>query len=962
MTATHRALADDLADDFAAMSWPGRLRRQQAEALNALDATWRNGGRRAWLALPPGAGKTLVGLEAARRLGRRTVIFGPNTAIQVQWLSEWAAFTPARVPISDDRSLSTPITALTYQSLAVFDPDAEVDEEGHETIAVAGLRRGSSLIARLHANGQALVDALHNAGPITLVLDEAHHLLEVWGALLAELLDALPDAHVIGLTATPPQTLTAGQSDLVDRLFGHPIYQASVPGLVKDGHLAPFAELAYLVAPTPAEAEWLRSEAERFAELRTDLTDPGFATVGLFEWLDARLVTRGGEHGSRISWTHLEKTRPELASAAVRLHVAGLLGLPDGARVREEHRRDPTPEDWVAVLDDYLQGFLQRAENPVDQHAAERIRYAMPALGYRVTKRGIRAGRSPVDRVLARSEAKTHAAVEIAAWAASELGSGLRALALCDHERASATLPARLVGVLDPNAGSARLTLENLAADPRTAALDPMLITGRTVAAPAATARRFTTWAAGEASLDPVDPYAAGIVEITGAWTSRVWVRLITRYFEAGQCRVLVGTRGLLGEGWNAPRINTLIDLTTATTPTAVVQTRGRALRTDPAWPGKVATNWSVVCVSDEHPGGSADWSRFARKHEGYLAVDHAGQVIDGVAHVDDRFSPYAPPPPDEFDAVNARMLERSVDLAGIREAWRVGEPYEDRFVHELRIRPQRNAQQTHPALAAIAAIPPALVPADSGIVPSADLHGRRRHTFDGRLAEPNLAVVASALIGTGSGLATIAGAVGGSSAALLAFPAAALAAGLTYRGTQATSAGRLIAATAARPADLESIAGAVADGLKLAAISPVGSEALWIELDPDGLYRAALSEVSVDVSQLFVSALDEVLAPIGSPRYVIPRYVLSRPTNLRRAGRRLLKGAAEPNGVVYHAVPSLLGVNAKYARAFERAWARWVSNGSALYTGSPEGAGVLAAYRGHDPFGVTTLLRLAWT
>ena len=42
---------------------------------------------------------------------------------------------------------------------------------------------------------------------MTLVLDECHHLLEVWGRLLRDVLAELPDAFVLGLTATPPDTL-----------------------------------------------------------------------------------------------------------------------------------------------------------------------------------------------------------------------------------------------------------------------------------------------------------------------------------------------------------------------------------------------------------------------------------------------------------------------------------------------------------------------------------------------------------------------------------------------------------------------------------------------------------------------------------------------------------------------------------------------------------------------------------
>jgi superfamily II DNA or RNA helicase len=811
--------APEVATSFAATSWPGTFRRQQAEALDALATVWDGGRRRAWLALPPGAGKTLVGLEAARRLGRPAVIFGPNTAIQAQWVQQWSAFTPATVEAGADRALSTPVTALTYQSLAVFDPDAEVDEEGHETLTAAGPGRRSSLLATLHANGRALVDALHDAGPITLILDEAHHLLEVWGALLAELLDVLPDAHVVGLTATPPQTLTPDQADLVDRLFGHPIYHAAVPGLVRDGYLAPFAELAWLSAPTPAEDQWLHAEAERFTELRTDLVDPAFATIGLFEWLDRRFVSRAGEHGSTVSWARLEKTKPELATAAVRLHAAGLLGLPDGARVREEHRREPTAADWVAILDDYIRHFLHGSVEPLDQQALGRIKQALPSLGYRLTKRGIRAGRSPVDRVLARSEAKTHGCVEIVAWEATTLGDRLRALVLCDHERASATLPARLAGVLDPEAGSARLMLANLLADPRTSALSPVLVTGRTVAAAASTARDFVAWT-DEVDLDPVPADAAGLVEITGRWSSRIWVRIVTRFFEEGRCQVLVGTRGLLGEGWNAPSVNTLIDLTTATTPTAVVQTRGRALRTDPSWPDKVATNWSVVCVSEEHPGGDSDWGRFVRKHDGYLAVDNTGEIIDGVAHVDDRFSPYQPPPAAEFDAVNAHMLERSADHDRTHKAWQVGTPYDDRLVHELRTVPSRR----QPPVALATGRPtelPAFVPAARGIVASAPLDGRRQHTFNRRAVDVPFAVApfVATLAGVFAIMILVQTVLVQSSAIAVLFgvsalPLAFLAAYIADRYGAAKAAGALIRDVADRQADLDAIAHAVADGL----------------------------------------------------------------------------------------------------------------------------------------------------
>ncbi|HEV2342635.1 MAG TPA: DEAD/DEAH box helicase family protein, partial [Actinocrinis sp.] len=78
-------------------AWPGTFREYQLDALARLDECRQTGRRRAWLVLPPGAGKTLVGLEAARRRGGRVVVFVPTTAIQGQWVRAWQQFTPQRV-------------------------------------------------------------------------------------------------------------------------------------------------------------------------------------------------------------------------------------------------------------------------------------------------------------------------------------------------------------------------------------------------------------------------------------------------------------------------------------------------------------------------------------------------------------------------------------------------------------------------------------------------------------------------------------------------------------------------------------------------------------------------------------------------------------------------------------------------------------------------------------------------
>lgn len=946
---------------FPDSSWPHELRRQQAAALRALDDRWTQGATRAWVALPPGAGKTVLGLEAARRLQRRTVVFGPNTAIQQQWLASAAAYRPEPLRAGRDRVLDEPLTVLTYQSLATFDPEAEVDEEGAE-------KGTGKLVDRLHSNGRALVANLRSAGPLTLILDECHHLLEVWGRLLAELLESLPDAVVLGLTATPPSTLTPQQAELVDRLFGEPAYTTSIPAVVRDGHLAPFAELAWLTSPTTTEAQWLREQATRFAELTSDLDHPDFATVPLWQWLDFRFITRTTVSGAPISWARFEKERPDLATAILRFSCAGKLRLPEGATVREEHRVDPTADDWVAIIDDYVSGFLSSSDAPIDAASYQRLRVALPAIGWTLTKNGIRAGRSPIDRVLARSEAKTRAVVDIATAELSNLGERARILVLADHQRATATLPATLVGVLGREAGSATLVLEQLCSDPEAALLNPVLVTGTTVSCANGTAAHLLAYlrTASEKNLITERGEAHGTVEIVGPWGPRHWVPLLTAYLAQGHTRMLIGTRALLGEGWDAPCVNTLIDLTTSTTATSVVQTRGRALRIDPAWPEKVANTWSVVCVSDEHPKGSADWSRLSRKHAGFLALDSRGEISDGVTHLNPSFSPYQPPGVEEFDQLNAGALSRSQRRDEVRAGWQVGTPYDDVLTTGVHIRSISRRPHAKAELSSSSSAPPLIVSAEHGAVRT---QRERRGTSQHNWRDPPPAAVVAASAVTAAGLASTVGGEFFAAAAAVAVAAS----GAAWDIAVSAKSGQLLDEARTEP-DLFAYGSAVAEALAGAGLiagnkdSPTASgdtSLITSSVDHRGIYRVALRDALSGDSEIFAAALDEVLSPIGSPRYLVPRYLLAprRPGKWGRhvAGWRWRHGRAPGNAVIYHAVPTMLGANAKRARLFAAAWSRWVSAGEPIYANSPAGEGVLATHRGRSPLDVTTALRVSW-
>ena len=973
----------ELAEAFSKVAFPGPFRRYQGMAIDAFEKSRASGRRRAYLVLPPGAGKTLVGLEIARRLGNPTLALGPNTAIQEQWVKQWRAYQPATVEAGDSPDLKTPITALTYQSICNLDShNPALDEQiaewqssldsahpatadgnphhaadlarlrGHARKLVAESGDHEKLLSILHPNGRRLVERIKAAGQFTIILDECHHLLEMWGYLLRALVHELGDGvFLVGLTATPPSEMDAREAVLYQELFGFADFEVPTPAVVKEGNLAPYQELAYLTTPLQQETDYIAQEKTRFEELVTEMLRPDLGTVSFIDWLRARIFERKTKEGVEVAWPRFESDHPELALAALRYCNANRLDPPEGVRLGEAERQPLTADDWVVMIGDYAIGHLRESPDPKDLEAWELIRKALPSLGYVLTRQGIRSYVSPVDRVLLLSASKGVAAIEILGAEARALGPHLRALVLCDYEVAGSELVGNLRGVLDEQAGSAALLLKTLLSDQGSAGLDPILVTGQTVACSRATAAALVPWLVeqepdlkdrlgvaalfkrGEGDGDGWD----SVVDVkpeSGAWPPSLYLPLLTRYFEEGRSRCLIGTRGLLGEGWDAKSINVLIDLTGVTTTTSVHQMRGRSLRLDPELPHKVANNWDVVCVARDHPKGAADYDRFVRKHRNYFAITTVGEIESGVGHVDQRLSPFGPPADDLVATVNVEILERSGERDHIYALWGIGQPYQNLPTETVRIRSTRPLglpAQRLPASASGVSAPP--------LIRARAVGGVAAGAIALAVGLATGSDVLGILAGAGLGAAGIGSAV------------------VSLRGF----AGRLGPSSA-----VEDLASAIVEALAATGVVDSRLSATMVRLvsQPDGYYRCYLDGAGLRDSAVFAAALDELLAPLRTPRYIIPRYVSAPPSGPLEALTLFARQFGNPRigaTLVYHAVPSVLATNHDRVKAFEAAWNRHVSSGKALYEGDPKAQAIIQLQRGEDPFAVTTQMRTLW-
>jgi superfamily II DNA or RNA helicase len=970
-----------LSGRFDELKFSGEWRRYQRSALAAFERDLENGNRSTHIVAPPGSGKTLLGVELIRRVGKRALVLAPNQAIQQQWPRAVAQFTKTRRDAADiaGADVSKPIACLSYQALCQLD-DPEIvlgrlaqsrwadqraaatgmtpEEAAREGAAFEGAaaerrarelaRIGAALkreVARgehaevelrdlLSSTARGRVQSLAALGVGVVLLDECHHLASLWGYVVRAVLGELPpDVHVIGLTATPPVSLAADDKELYEALLGPVDFTVPTPAVVRDGHLAPYQELAWLTEPLASERAWLAEHDQRFRELVTALHDDAESDVSFPAWVISRLRDRrrSADDEAEVPWEAFQRRSPALARAGVRFLASAGLELPAGAPRGEAYRRAPDLEDWLVLLEDYALRCLapSGAGRAADRYDA--VSAALRELGFQLTRQGIRRGASEVDRLLTGSQAKALGLVEVLSVEADARGEALRALVLCDSELAAQRPDDALTGVLDPAAGTARHALMAIANDARTAAMRPLLVSGRGLRCAPADAdvllEALREQAEGRFALPEWEAETDGLLvslRSSGAeWMPRAWVELATRLLAEGIASVLVSTRALLGEGWDCPPLNVLVDLSVATTGVSVPQMRGRSLRLDPGDPEKVASNWDVVCVAPDLVRGSADYERFARKHMHLFAPAEDGGVETGPSHVHPELGPFAPPPVERFAALNRELAARAADREGARERWQIGTPYRGVELPSLLV---RRAGVRHAA------------EEEAAPVPSRSLSQR-------------------VPLGAGIGGGVAFGVAGVVAAPALLAGVALVPVGLGWAAYRLARAKRRIPLVL----PLDAAARAVADAYcALDELSAGAAASLTIEPRASGFLRCELTAATPDEARRFAAALDELMGVSDAPRYLVGRPLADPSVGAGALLGRVL-ARRPPFEERLHPVPADLARKKERAEAFARAWRKHVGPGRLVFTQRSEEGREARAEAASEDGGYETLLRDVW-
>lgn len=618
----------------------------------------------------PGSGKTTLGIELIRRLGEPCLILSPSITIRQQWLARITEgfLVEGQAPeelMSNDLKQMKPITAITYQALysamkhyqgELRDQGEEEDEEPDPVLAEE--------TEAVDFREFDILAAVKEAGVKTICLDEAHHLRSEWWKALESFMKEMKGMTVIALTATPPYDSTAGQWKRYTDLCGPIDEEIFTPELVREGSLCPHEDYVYFNWPTKEELKEIGKYQEQTAGVyRELLTGPEFTRM---------IATHKGlQDPEGYSEKFLEE--PRYFSALLIFCQAQGIPFPPYLRrlIGTEGRLPELTDKWLEAL---LQGFLYDDTDSylVSEEAREGIQKQLKEAGCIYRKKVSLTHKDALQKLLVKSQGKMESIGRIVETEQQAMGDRLRLLILCDYIKKEKL---SVVGTEeDMTAEIGAVSIFEFLRRKDQAGIRLGVLSGSVVIVPLDTKEILEKLMAEkdcEGTLSPIRETGYGKLQVKGKQTHVVAV--VTELFEQGQINALVGTKSLLGEGWDAPCINSLILATYVGSFMLSNQMRGRTIRTDKNHPEKTGNIWHLACIfpqkkgKEKHPDLSGDYETLVRRFDSFLGVSWQEPVIEsgigrlGIPEFDTR---------DEMEEINGTMLLRAADREGLRQRW----------------------------------------------------------------------------------------------------------------------------------------------------------------------------------------------------------------------------------------------------------------------------------------------------
>ncbi|WP_233505425.1 DEAD/DEAH box helicase family protein [Sporosarcina sp. BI001-red] len=610
-------------------------RSYQARILADLDDHLKN--RHLHLVAPPGSGKTVLGLEVMLRLDEPTLIIAPTLAIRNQWIERFVEsfLQESQQPdwISTDLRNPAAMTVTTYQSL-----HSVLKGEHLETFFAA-------------------FDAVNFK---TIILDEAHHLRTSWWQSAMTIRDRLSEPNIVALTATPPYDAGQREWNNYIQLCGPIDEEIYVPELIREGDLCPHQDYVYASIPSPEEAGIIA----QFHRSVDTFVERLLSNQEFLEMLEGHPWIRTPEE----YMDELLGNPAYYSSLLLFLRNAGSESWKDGLEIIGADEKN-IPEFSLGWLEELLNGVLYKDPfYEVDHPVLRPMRLELSRMNA-IERRTVTLRSShEIQQTLVKSVTKLNSIEEIVSFETEQQGTSLRQVILTDYIHKEA-LPTSA----DDEKPLVRLGVapifERLRRSPRT---DSRLgvLTGSLIIIPATAWATLTELAMNsgvELSSVPL-VQDDGYVSVEVGSNRQQVTSLMTEVFSRGEIQVLIGTAALLGEGWDAPAINSLIIASTVGSYMLSNQMRGRAIRTQAGNPNKTAAIWHLVCIQPVMEGGGPDQIALERRFQSLIGLDaELPRISSGIDRLHLARSLESG---SIAEQQNQKTFKRAVDRTSLQKRW----------------------------------------------------------------------------------------------------------------------------------------------------------------------------------------------------------------------------------------------------------------------------------------------------
>ena len=850
---------------------------------------------------PPGSGKTILGLEVAIRINKPTLILVPTIAIRNQWIQRFCElFLQTNLPpdwISRDIRNPNFFTVVTYQGLHAacnnFDVKKEMISEEEE------FEENGNIIAT-NPKLNEIIKGLKSCHVKTIVVDEAHHLKNEWWKTLTKVKENL-EPIILGLTATPPYDVTANEWQRYIELNGPVDTEISVPELIIEGDLCPHQDYVHFTFPTEKEHKIIidfRKNMERlFHEIKQDKT--------IIKAIENHPIWV--KPAEQLNWIYKNLA---FYSACLIFLNANKKEIPKThLKIIGDDKIDIPKLDynWIeTLLDFYL--YKEKVYFKEFEEHQKKLTNRLRIVGSIEKKRINFSNNKKVTSFLKSSISKLNGIKTIVDFEYKQLAKNLRMVILSDYIRKEFfvnsdenNIELTKIGIIPIFEKLRRENIDNKKIGVLTGSI--VIIPKSAYSAFETVANKYRIAKINSSAVPYDDDYI--LIHQTKQIKNNI-INIITQIFQNGEIEILIGTKSLLGEGWDAPAINSLILASFVGSFVLSNQMRGRAIRTQRGNLDKTGNIWHLATIDKTSLTGGEDFDLLKRRFRSFVGVSFKEEpsIENGIGRLN---LPENIHLKKEIDKKNTDMFSYASQRESLKKRWNIALESGTILVEEIKIPfAEKREYKAVKSLYYYKTIANLLATLVSGLIAfgfeSLEFLGRVSRRLN-NLRELYFFLAFIGIIG------------------VLIFGR------LTLKTFQLYVKYRDISK------DIKQIGDALLNSLIIAKIIHTEYSKLKVNasIDKWGSVYCHLEGGTTFEKSTFINSLQEIIAPIDNPRYVIIR---------KNKFIRFIKQKD------YHSVPNILGKNKKLAVYFKNQWHVNVGDCELIFTRTIDGRKALLKSR----------------